>query len=266
MNALNFAVQLARETGQLLMRYFNPQGSSSELKADKSVVTEADLAADRLITRAIGDQYPDDSLISEELHPVHQPPASFKSECVWVVDPLDGTTNFSLGLPIWGVSIARLAAGWPEIGVLYFPMFDELYIAQRGVGAKFNGEPLQISAPDKDNQTSFFSSCSRTYRLYDVGIRFKPRILGSAAYTFCAVSRGVAILGFEATPKIWDISGGWLLVNEAQGCVEVLDNAKQPFPLLPDMDYRKINFPTVMAASPYLLQLARKQLKLKSEP
>jgi myo-inositol-1(or 4)-monophosphatase len=265
MNDLNFAVQLARHTGQLLMKYFNPQGSNTELKADQSVVTEADLAADELITRAIGEQYPHDGLISEELHPHHQPSTSSKSDRVWVVDPLDGTTNFSLGLPIWGVSIARLVAGWPEMGVLYFPMFDELYIARRGSGANLNGKPLQVPPADKDNQTSFFSSCSRTYRLYDVGIRFKPRILGSAAYSFCAVSRGVAILGFEATPKIWDIAGGWLLVNEAQGCVETLDNAQQPFPLIPDMDYRTIIFPTVIAASHQLLQLARKQLKPKSE-
>jgi myo-inositol-1(or 4)-monophosphatase len=263
-DTLNFAIQLARDTGQLLLNYFNPQGSSTKLKPDQSVITEADLAADELISKAIHDQYPDDSLISEELQPVYHPQDSAHLNGVWVVDPLDGTTNFSLGLPIWGISIARLVSGWPEIGVIYFPIFDELYTALRGDGANLNGKPLQVSPPDKANKTSFFSSCSRTYRLYEVGIRFKPRILGSAAYTFCAVSRGIAILGFEATPKIWDIAAGWLLVNEAKGSVDVFDSEKQPFPLIPEMDYRDLIFPTIIAASPKLLGLARQELKPKS--
>jgi myo-inositol-1(or 4)-monophosphatase len=263
MDTLNFAIQLARETGQLLMEYFNPQGTRTQLKPDQSVLTEADLAADKKIAAAIRAQYPEDSLISEELQPVHHLKDPNSANGVWVVDPLDGTTNFSLGLPIWGISIARLVAGWPEIAAIYFPIFNELYAAQQGAGATLNGNPLQVAPLDKSQKTSFFSSCSRTYRLYEVGIRYKPRILGSAAYTFCAVARGLAILGFEATPKLWDIAGGWLLVSEAKGSVEAFDEL-QPFPLIPGIDYRQRNFPTIMAASPHLLELARRQLKPKS--
>ena len=264
MDDLDFATQLARDTGQLLKEYFNPHGTQTQLKPDQSVLTEADLAADDMIASAIRSQYPKDNLISEELQPVFQLQDSSPPNGVWVVDPLDGTTNFSLGLPIWGISIARLIGGWPEIAVLYFPIFDELYTAQRGSGANLNGKSMQVSPPDKNQKTSFFSSCSRTYRLYEVGIRYKPRILGSAAYTFCAVARGLAILGFEATPKIWDIAGGWLLVSEAKGFVESFDSEIQPFPLMPDIDYRHRNFPTIIAASQRLLELAHQQLKPKS--
>ncbi|MFU8772218.1 MAG: inositol monophosphatase family protein [Anaerolineales bacterium] len=265
MDDLKFSVQLARDTGQLLLEHFNPHGSSSKLKSDQSVITEADLAADRLIADAIQKNYPDDSLISEELRPLYDPAETDQPDGVWVVDPLDGTTNFSLGLPIWGISIARLVNGWPDIGVLYFPIFDELYSARRGSGARLNGEPLHVSPLNKNSKTSFFSSCSRTYRLYEVGIRFKPRILGSAAYTFCAVARGIAILGFEATPKIWDIAAGWLLVTEARGSVAGFDPQDQPFPLVAKEDYRQKIYPTIIAASSHLLNTARQQLKPKSE-
>ena len=129
--ALKFATQLAKETGQLLLEHFNSSGSQANLKEDNSVVTEADLSADHLISVAIHKNYPSDVIISEEL----QPEIGAAKSAVWVVDPLDGTTNFSLGLPIWGVSIARLVHGWPETGVVYFPYLKELYSASRGSGA-----------------------------------------------------------------------------------------------------------------------------------
>src|SRR4030067_2947007 len=98
------AAQLARQAGGLLLHYFKPTGTSANLKSDRSVVTEADLAADRLIADAIRKAYPGDGLLSEEL----QTTLGENSSTVWVIDPLDGTTNFSLGLPIWGVGSGRL--------------------------------------------------------------------------------------------------------------------------------------------------------------
>ncbi len=103
-----------------MLSHFQGPGLHARLKGDRSVVTEADLAADRLISASIHGEYPGDAFLSEEL----QPSISGEDvDAIWVIDPLDGTTNFSLGLPIWGVSIARLVGGWPDIGVLYFPIF-----------------------------------------------------------------------------------------------------------------------------------------------
>lgn len=96
---LEFAIDLARQTGQLLVDYFNPAGLSATQKSDHTVVTEADLAADHLLTSAIRRQFPHDNVISEESsHQLGDPLSP-----TWIIDPLDGSTNFSLGLSIWGV-------------------------------------------------------------------------------------------------------------------------------------------------------------------
>jgi len=257
-SALRFATRLARDTGQLLLEYFNPSGTHTNLKEDHSVVTEADLSADKLITEAIQEKYPLDGLISEEL----QPEIGTAESAVWVVDPLDGTTNFSLGLPIWGVSIARIVNGWPEVGVAYFPFLDELYSASLGSGAFLNGDQIHSKPPVPGKTSSFFSCCTRTHQHYDVSIRYKTRILGSACYTLCAVAKGMAVVGFEATPKIWDISAGWLIAMESGAAVETRDGS-QPFPLRDNFDYRSMSFPVLVGANQDLLVKSRGQIKPK---
>ena len=252
---LEFATKIARETGQLLLDYFDPNGTKTDLKDDKSVVTEADLAADQMITGAIQKNYPGDGLISEELHPE----VGTSDSAVWSIDPLDGTTNFSLGLPIWGVSIARLVAGWPQIGVIYFPFLDEFYSAVQGAGAFMNGKPIHSQSPRPDKPGSFFSCCTRTHKHYDVSIRFKTRVLGSACFTFCAVSRGMAVLGFEATPKIWDIAAGWLIALESGAAVETFDGSI-PFPLRGHFDYRSRSFPILVGSDKALLKKSREKI------
>ena len=259
---LTFTTHLARQAGQLLLEYFQRTGLKTDLKADRSVVTEADLAADRLIAQAIQEQYPGEMILSEELRTSYSAGETTASQCVWIVDPLDGTTNFSLGLHFWGVLVARLVAGQPETAVLYFPLVDELYTAQRGQGAFLNGTRLHVQPPDPARPHSFFACCSRTFRRYNVSIPYKTRILGSAAYTLCCVARGVAVLGFESTAKIWDIAGPWLLVSEAGGVIETLDGS-QPFPLQPDRPYDHQNFPTLAAATPEVAAQARQQIQPK---
>lgn len=260
-SALQFATQLARETGQLLLEYFNPRGTQTDLKEDYSVVTEADLSADKLITEAIHKNYPADGLISEEL----QPEIGTANSAVWVVDPLDGTTNFSLGLPIWGVCIARVVDGWPEIGVAYFPFLDELYSAARNSDAMMNRQIIHSQPPVPGQPNSFFSCCTRTHQHYDVSVRYKTRILGSACYTLCAVARGMAVVGFEATPKIWDIAAGWLIALESGAAVETVDGSK-PFPLRGNFDYRSKSFPVLVGADQDLLTKSRGQIKPKMPP
>lgn len=253
---LTFATELASQTGSNLLEYFQPNGTLTSIKEDYSVVTEADLEADQLIAEAIQSQYPQEALISEEL----QPSVGEINTAVWVVDPLDGTTNFSLGMPIWGVSIARLENGWPTTAVIYFPVFDEMFSAQLGRGAFLNDEPIQTQPPIPGQPNSFFSCCTRTHRRYDVNIRYKTRILGSACYSICAVARGMAVISFEATPKIWDISASWLILSEAGGSITTLDTSK-PFPLRANYDYRLVSFPTLSGANIEMVSQARSQIK-----
>lgn len=254
---LDFAIKLARETGQLLVRQYTDTARETRLKADRSVVTEADLKADRLIKRRLQNCYPGDMLLSEELQPNF---AGGVENKLWIIDPLDGTTNFSLGLQFWGVLIARLVNGWPELGVMHFPLLEETYTAERGQGAYLNGKRIRVQPPDENTHASFFACCGRTHRRYEVRVPYKPRILGSAAYSLCAVARGMAITAFEATPKIWDIAAGWLLVREAGGIVETYDES-EPFPLLTGEEYARKSFPTLAAANAALLKKTRGWLR-----
>ena len=257
---LEFATRLARKVGRVLLEHLGDE-QSSRLKPDLSIVTQADLAADRLIAASIQKNYPGEPIVSEELHPQL---SGDPSGGMWIIDPLDGTTNYSLGLPFWGISIARLVRGWPQSAVLYFPQLDELYSAQLGLGATFNDEPLKVKSPSLERHAAFFSCCSRTYRNYDVTIPYKPRILGSAVYSLSCVARNIALIGFEATPKIWDIAGVWLLVMEAGGSIQTLDGS-QPFPVRPGIDYTRASFPTLAADTPELISWARGKIKAKKE-
>ena len=252
---LEFGIDLALQTGKLLSEYFNPAGQRASLKADQTVVTEADLAADRLIINAIQSKFPQDHVISEESSFCAAEPRS----PTWIIDPLDGTTNFSLGLSIWGVSIARCIAGEPDLGIVYFPMINELYHTRRGSGAYLNDTPISIQPADPDQPMAFFACCSRTFRRYEVNIPYKPRIMGSGAYTFCMLARGSAIIGFDASPKIWDLAAAWLLVKEAGGTIAAYEGPP-PFPILADVDYSQASYPTLAASSPDMFNFGRSKI------
>ncbi|MCU0489386.1 MAG: inositol monophosphatase [Anaerolineales bacterium] len=244
-----FATRLALEAGRLLSEYFRQSDLLVSWKADRTLLTEADLAADRYITQAIQRSYPDDLLLSEENLQGFEPTGTESIQrAVWVVDPLDGTTNFSLGLPVWGTLITRLVNGWPEISVLNFPLLNELYSAEKGAGASLNGQPIRTGTEQHPPRLPFFACCSRTFRKYQVSIPYKARILGSAAYSFCLAARGAAVVSFEARTKLWDIAGPWLLVTEAGGWITAHQEI-QPFPLRAGIDYHHQNFATLAAST-----------------
>ncbi len=259
LDSVEFASKLARDTGEMLIEHFCKADFYERLKLDNSIVTEADLAADHIIQTAIKKEFPHDCILSEEEHSIEP------NDCdapIWIVDPIDGTSNFSLGLHIWGVLITKLNQGWPVLTVMYFPMLNELYSAQKGMGAYLNSKPIHIKEPDPKKGTAFFICCSRTHRDYNVSVPYKVRILGSAAYGFSNIARGTAAVAFEATTKIWDIAGAWLLVREAGGIIESYDGP-QPFPFRAGTDYEEQNFPTIAGANRQLLDQTRKQIKPK---
>jgi myo-inositol-1(or 4)-monophosphatase len=249
---LQFAAQLAQETGKLLSDRFELHGTRGALKSDRTVVTEADRAANRFICDAIRQAYPEEEIISEE----GTTTSGESNNPVWVIDPLDGTTNFSLGLHVWGVSIGRLVKGMPDSGAIYFPLLGELYTAQRGQGAFLNDTPIHVKPLEKDQPAAFLAFSSHTFKHYLVKLRYKPRVIGSACYDLCLVARGAAIIGFLAKPKIWDLAAGWLVVEEAGGVVEAYNDVV-PFPISPHTDYEEDFYPTIMAADEDLLKQAR---------
>ncbi len=258
-----FAVRVAVETGRLLGEYFRQPDLPATWKTDRTLLTEADLAADRFITQAIQNTYPDDLLLSEEnIQGIEAIITESAERVVWVIDPLDGTTNFSLGLPVWGTLITRLVNGWPETTVLNFPLLNELYSAEKGSGARLNGRLIQANPEQHQPRLPFFACCSRTFRKYQVSIPYKARILGSAAYSFCLAARGAAIVSFEARTKLWDIAGPWLLVTEAGGWIAAHQEI-QPFRLRAGIDYANQNFATLAAATADELAKAQVSILLK---
>ena len=258
--ALEFASRLAQQAGELLSNYYQRPDLVSSLKTDRTLVSEADLAADNLIKNALQQRYPDQVLISEETNSTLQPGGQQDElQYTWVIDPLDGTTNFCLGLHTWGVLITRCCNGWPELAVLHFPLLNELYTARRNHGAWLNEKPLNSRAK-QDRPITFFACCSRTHRHYQVNVPFKARILGSAAYSFCMVARGAAAIAFESRTKIWDIAGAWLLVTEAGGSIELIDYSL-PFPLQVDKSYDRQSYACLSAVSQDMLAKARRWIQ-----
>jgi myo-inositol-1(or 4)-monophosphatase len=256
----SFVVQLTLKAGNLLREIYKPTGMPAMVKSDHTVVTEADFAADKMITHEIKTNFPNDAIISEEsTHRLEN-----ADSAVWIIDPLDGTTNFSLGISIWGVSIARIVNGAPTLGVLYFPMINELYTTRQGSGSYLNQKKIMVSAPNPAQPMSFFACCSRSFRNYDISIPYKPRILGSAAYSFCLVARGSALLGFDATPKIWDLAAAWLLVEEAGGVITAFEGSPA-FPISADLDFGKANFPTLAAANVDVFHSGKSKIQRKSK-
>lgn len=247
----DLARKAALQTGKFLLGLYQKGGQTGSLKEDHTLVTEADKAADKMIQEMILSEFPDDRILSEEGSTIFP-----KSRHVWIIDPLDGTVNFSQGLGCWGVSIAHIENGLPQSAALYFPVADELYSAEKGAGAFLNGQPLKVIDGIDQNLFPIFVHCSRMYKRYKIDLPYKTRSLGAAAYHLCMISDNKAVLAFESTARIWDIAASWLIVQEAGGVIEPYGDVP-PFPAEQEKDYQKIPFATIAAASMKILALAR---------
>ena len=191
--------------------------------------------------------------MSEEQTTVYDPADEF----VWVVDPLDGTTNFTNGLPIWGVSLALLHYGLPVVGVVDFPLLGEQYQAMMGNGATRGMERLATSTHTTAGDDHFLMKCTRTDRMFQVVTPLKSRIMGSAAYHICKVADGTALAGIEISPKVWDLAAAWLILHEAGGEITTASSAAI-FPLAAERnDYLTHSYVTFSAANSAMLDHLR---------
>jgi myo-inositol-1(or 4)-monophosphatase len=241
----------AQKAGQYLLDQFHNGNRQGSLKSDHTLVTAADREADRIIGELIQAEYPDDGILSEEGSTIFP-----ESEYAWVIDPLDGTVNFSQGLLYWGVSIAVLESGFPRAAAVYFPTSEELFTACSGAGAQVNGRSLRVEDRLAMNYFPVFVHCSRMHQRYQVDLPYKKRSLGAAAYHLCLVANNTAVLAFESTPRIWDFAGGWLVVEEAGGVIRAFQG-DQPFPAQPGADYHHQPFPIAAAASEEIFNQAK---------
>lgn len=253
---LEFAHTLADEASHRLTSWFGR--SASEVKRDGSLVTQADVEVDHLIQAAVHQRFPQHGVLSEEGGHVYR-----GEEFTWVVDPLDGTTNFANGLSHWGVCLALLHQGEPLLSVLDFPLLRHRFAAVRGQGAWFQGRRLQTAPSPELHGNLFIALDSRAPRLLDVRLRLKPRVLGSAAYDLAAVAAGMATASIQLTPKIWDLAGAWLVAQEAGAAVGTLLSGVEVFPLQPGLDYGAAIFPLLFASDPVAWQQVRQAIRLR---
>ena len=245
---LAFARQLAQESGRLASKQF--RRSQARRKADGTLVTQTDELVDRLISGAIAAKFPDHKVLSEEQSTQYEPSAAYS----WVVDPVDGTTNFARGLPVWGVSIALLCEGAPQVGVVNFPLLGEEFWAVRGQGAWRSGVPIQTNAGATPDDEQLLMKCTRTERQFALTTPLKSRVMGSAAYHLCKVADGTALAAIETTPKVWDLAAAHLIVQEAGGVINSVGGAPIfPLPAVAG-DYGALAWQTVAAASPTIME------------
>ena len=193
------------------------------MKPDHSPVTNSDLDSEKLITSLIHKNFPDHSIISEEAGPELK-----DSEYTWIVDPLDGTRNYSVKIPFFCVSIALIKDQQPILGVIYYPVQKELFTAELGKGSYLNQQPIKINK-DIEFETAFITianardkiSRERAGKFYLAlkPINYAVRQVGSVALELCYVGAG----RFGATVMVacnsWDIMAGALIVKEAGGIV-----------------------------------------------
>jgi myo-inositol-1(or 4)-monophosphatase len=214
------ACAIAREAGRLIRLRFEQRGEALTLKfkGPQDYLTETDAEVERLIAARIAESFPDDDFFGEEGG------GSFGRD-VWIVDPIDGTADFARGVPHFCVSIAFVRDGRAEIGVLYDPMLDELFAAQRGMGATLNGAPIRVSAIADIRQSvvelgwssriPFEGFAAVQARLQALGAGVKRRGSGALGIAYVAMGRQDAYC--ELHINSWDAAAAVLLVEEAGG-------------------------------------------------
>ncbi len=213
--------ELAREAGALLMSYFGKV--SIEYKGDVDLVTEADRSSEKMIIERIRKQWPDHDLVGEE-----GSRRETGSDFRWYVDPLDGTTNFAHGYPVFCVSMALEYKGERIAGVIYDPSRDEMFAAEKRSGSRLNGRPIRVSATRKLKESLVATGFPSHKRHKNPNIHFYHQITlrshgvrraGSAALDLCCLACGRFDAYWEFNLNSWDTAAGVLLVQEAGGKV-----------------------------------------------
>ncbi|PID72000.1 MAG: inositol monophosphatase [Desulfobulbus propionicus] len=237
-------------TGGSILRTFFSQPHTISMKGATDLQTEADLASEAAILAALSEDSPGISILAEE----SSASAAFTfDDPIWVVDPLDGTTNFAHGFPHFAVSIALVDQGVPQIGVIYLPCSDELFCSWKGGGAWLNGENIQVTEAE-----FLIEALIGTGFPYDTHTHLQEIILqietllpkvrdlrraGAAAVDLAYVACGRLDGFYERELKPWDTAAGWLLVEEAGGITS--DYSGEPY---------NLGTQEIAAANPVLLK------------
>jgi len=219
---LESAIEIAHHAGSLLRHYFERR-VHFELKGAFDLVTEADRASEKLIVEQIRTRYPDHAILAEE-GSGHESASDYR----WYVDPLDGTTNFAHGYPVYNVTLGVEKGGELIAGVIFDPNRDELFTCEKGGGAFLNGGRIRVSRAAKLDESLFSTGFPSRRRHLDVNIHFYHQLAmathgvrrgGAAALDLAYVACGRLDGFWEFGLSPWDMAAGKLLVAEAGGVV-----------------------------------------------
>ncbi len=229
---LNVAVMAARRAGNTLIRKMvNLDKLKVEVKGRNDYVSDADRAAEKAVIACIHKHYPEHAILAEESG------ASGESDTVWIIDPLDGTTNYLHGFPVFAVSIGVQEKGRMEHAVVYDPLRQELFTASRGTGAQLDGRKIRVSGqmnmeraligtgfPFRQENldiSAYLDMLSKTIN-HTSGVRRA----GAAALDLCYVAAGRLDGFFETGLAPWDLAAGGLIIREAGGMISGLDGSE----------------------------------------
>jgi myo-inositol-1(or 4)-monophosphatase len=229
------AEAIAREAG-VLLRGFYEKGVAAEYKGDVDIVTEADRASEALVSRRLREEFPEHGIFGEE-----GTRQGLEAEFRWYIDPLDGTTNFAHGFPVfavvlgWERRLTGLAAdqdGEIVVGVTYDPLRDEMFSAARGAGATLNGRPISVSKTKTLQESLIATGFPSHKRHRSPNVHFYQeftlrshgvRRAGAAAIDLAYVACGRLEGFWEIKLNPWDVSSGVLLIEEAGGTITHFD-------------------------------------------
>ena len=202
---------------------------SASAKPDGSLVTEADYALQQALAAELAGHWPEIPLLGEEMPEAEQRALlETAADGLWVLDPLDGTTNFAAGIPYFGVSLALLDAAGPRLGLIYDPIRDELFSAERGAGAWLNGTPLRTPQEDKPLRHCVaeidFKRLPKTLamRLASEHPYASQRNFGSSALDWCWLAASRFDLYLHGGQRLWDYAAAVLILREAGGTATTL--------------------------------------------
>ena len=216
-------IKVVRKTGkELLKKFQNFDRAKIEIKSHHEILTQADLKSEKMIISEIKKKFPDHQILSEESGDNEK-----KSDYLWIIDPIDGSTNFSIHNPLWAISIGLSYKGKIILGVVYAPFLDEIFVAEKGKGAYLNGKKIKVSdiktgkvinAYCHGNREKDIKRALKYYQAQKLK-QLDCRQLGSASIELAYVAVGriesIVIPGAHS----WDVAAGILLVREAGGRV-----------------------------------------------
>jgi myo-inositol-1(or 4)-monophosphatase len=228
---LHTAIEAAQHAGRLIAERY-PTKRNASYKGYRDLVTDTDIAAEKIILDLVHRRFPDHAILSEETAG-----GEIGQDYTWVIDPLDGTSNYTHRVPIFAVSIAVLEHGEPLIGVVYDPMREHLFIAQRGNGATLNDQMLQVSSVSELHEAVVGLDWARgeearrevLSNLGHVAPRCHTiRIMGSATLGLTYVAAGWLDGYFHLALHPWDAAAAVLLINEAGGRCTTFEGQAYP--------------------------------------